>query len=358
MSRTSRRRILGALGALPFLGASSAPSSGAAPGAAPPEVPAGAGPATEEDRRTHARLRALDLDDPATVAKRQAMPAGRLRDLAMGRLICGSNLISMNMHARDLGYVRALAARYNTEERVFMTLKKCEEHGVSAVVLKDHNFRQFRLKRYWTDWGGRMKWIADLITTDIDQFAAVLETHLDLGASAAYVWGGASDTWYHQKKPGHIVKAFEMVRASGVPAGVGAHRLEPIAFCEKEGLAPDFYFLTLHHDRYWSAHPKENRRFIEMYEKDSPNHAEYHDNLFCHNADETIAFMQNVKVPWIAFKVLAAGAIPPGDGFRYAFQGGADFLCVGMFDFQVEEDARLAREAVAQAKDRKRPWLG
>jgi hypothetical protein len=27
-----------------------------------------------------------------------------------------------------------------------------------------------------------------------------------------------------------------------------------------------------------------------------------------------------------------------------------------MFDFQVEEDARLAREAVAQAKNRKRPW--
>ena len=58
-----------------------------------------------------------------------------------------------------------------------------------------------------------------------------------------------------------------------------------------------------------------------------------------------------------AFKVLAAGAIPPDEGFGYAFQSGADFICVGMFDFQVTEDAILARKAVLESKDRKRPWI-
>lgn len=95
---------------------------------------------------------------------------------------------------------------------------------------------------------------------------------------------------------------------------------------------------------------------MEMFEKDSPRHEEYHDNMFCHNSQETAAFMQDVGVPWIAFKVLAAGAIPPEDGFSYAFDNGADFICVGMFDFQVEEDAELTRECVAKAKGRKRPW--
>ena len=42
-----------------------------------------------------------------------------------------------------------------------------------------------------------------------------------------------------------------------------------------------------------------------MYEKESPHHAEYHDNMFCHDHDETVEFMQDVTVPWIAFKVLA-----------------------------------------------------
>jgi hypothetical protein len=93
-----------------------------------------------------------------------------------------------------------------------------------------------------------------------------------------------------------------------------------------------------------------------MFEQESPEHASYHDNMFCHKHEETVAMMAECNVPWIAFKVLAAGAIPPKDGFQYAFDNGADFLCVGMFDFQVEEDVELTRDAVARAAHRKRPW--
>ena len=32
------------------------------------------------------------------------------------------------------------------------------------------------------------------------------------------------------------------------------------------------------------------------------------------------------------------------------------FICLGMFDFQVEEDAKLVRDCAARAKNRKRPW--
>lgn len=292
------------------------------------------------------------------VATQQArMPMGRIGNLNVSRLISGSNLISMNMHARDLKYMGDLAAHYNTESRVFATLKKCEQFGINTIVLKNHNFARFRLSRYWKDWGGTMQWIADVITTDITQYERLLVEHLELGAAAAYLWGGASDIWYHQNKPGNIIKAFEIMKNYEIPVGIGAHRIEPIAFCHKEGLRPDFYFLALHHDRYWSAHPKPNRRFMEMYEPDSEDHSQYHDNLFCRDAEQTIAFMQEVRVPWIAFKVLAAGAIAPADGFRYAFQNGADFVCVGMFDFQVEADAALAAQCVAEAKTRKRPWI-
>ncbi len=66
--------------------------------------------------------------------------------------------------------------------------------------------------------------------------------------------------------------------------------------------------------------------------------------------------MQGVKVPWIAFKILAAGAIPPEDGFQFAFDSGADFVCVGMFDFQVQQDAELTRSCVAKTAGRKRRW--
>ena len=356
MKRTNRREMLGTLSALPLLGVTScAPSNRKSQGEV--DTVSGATVVTSSDQREYARLRALDLNAPKVVARQKQMPVGKIGNLTVGRLISGSNLISMNMHARDLDYVTTLASHYNTEERVLLTLKKCEEYGINTIVLKNHNFKRFRLSRYWDEWGGKMQWLADVITTDIDQYERLLVAHLDLGAAGAYLWGGASDTWYYQKKQDNIIKAFVIMKRYNIPVGICAHRLEPIMFSEKEGLTPDFYMITLHHDRYWSAHPKVNRRFMEMYEENSDNHAEYHDNMFCHDPEETIAFMQNVKVPWIAFKVLAAGAIGAEDGLTYAFASGADFVCLGMFDFQIEQDVAITQKAIATSKNRKRPWI-
>jgi NAD(P)H-dependent flavin oxidoreductase YrpB (nitropropane dioxygenase family) len=70
--------------------------------------------------------------------------------------------------------------------------------------------------------------------------------------------------------------------------------------------------------------------------------------------------MQEVTKPWLAYKVLAAGAIHPREGFKFAFENGADFIVAGMFDFQVEQDANIAEEILAKLakSQRKRPWRG
>jgi hypothetical protein len=67
-------------------------------------------------------------------------------------------------------------------------------------------------------------------------------------------------------------------------------------------------------------------------------------------------FMKQVNKPWIAFKVLAGGAILPKDGFRFAFENGADFICVGMFDFQVVDDVNTACDVLNNLKPRERNW--
>jgi NAD(P)H-dependent flavin oxidoreductase YrpB (nitropropane dioxygenase family) len=68
--------------------------------------------------------------------------------------------------------------------------------------------------------------------------------------------------------------------------------------------------------------------------------------------------MESLGKPWIAFKVLAAGAIDPREGLKYAFQQGADFACLGMFDFQVVEDANILTDVLEDSGfNRTRPWL-
>jgi hypothetical protein len=60
----------------------------------------------------------------------------------------------------------------------------------------------------------------------------------------------------------------------------------------------------------------------------------------------------------MGFKVLAAGAITPEDGFRWAFENGADFICVGMFDFQIVGDVNTCIDILNNLPNRKREWYG
>jgi hypothetical protein len=56
---------------------------------------------------------------------------------------------------------------------------------------------------------------------------------------------------------------------------------------------------------------------------------------------------------------MAAGSIHPGTAFKYAFEKGADFVCAGMYDFQMVEDANIALEALTNNEmiaNRIRPW--
>jgi hypothetical protein len=132
-----------------------------------------------------------------------------------------------------------------------------------------------------------------------------------------------------------LAKAVDLAKAHLLPVGLGAHRLGPIQDCEKAGLDIDFYLKTFHH-------------------RDYPSASLQSDSSFCHDSAQVAAFMQTVKKPFFAFKVMAAGAIPPEDAFRYVFTHGADFVLAGMFDFEIAEDARLVRE-IFPSVERQRP---
>jgi hypothetical protein len=66
--------------------------------------------------------------------------------------------------------------------------------------------------------------------------------------------------------------------------------------------------------------------------------------------------MKTVEKPWIAFKTMAAGAIPPADAFQFAFSSGADFILAGMFDFEIAADVQIAKDVLAGQAKRERAW--
>jgi len=276
----------------------------------------------------------------------KGMPMGKIGNLKVSRLISGGNLISGWAHARDLIYVHDLMRHYNTDDKVMETLELLEEHGVNTIIA-DPSERPYRIfPKYWNERGGKIQWIAEGhpiikdLKTDINK-------SLDYGASAIYIQGVIGDRWLRSGHIDLLRDCVDFIKSKGVPGGIGAHLLDVIVKSEQGGYNADFYVKTLHHSNYWSARrPNQNLDITK-------NSA---DNYWSMTPEKTIEFMKKVNKPWIAFKTLAAGAIHPKDGFKYAFVNGADFICVGMFDFQVIEDSIIATDTLRAIKNRQRPW--
>lgn len=272
-----------------------------------------------------------------------AMPMGKLGSLKVSRVICGGNLIEGYAHARDLLYVSDLLRHYHTDEKILDTLELAERHGVNMVNATTNACGI--LNRYRRERGGKMKVLIQAIPWAGDLKNDV-QRGFDSGADAIYIQGNVGDALVKNGQTNVIGETLEMIKEMGLPAGVGAHDLDVITACEQALFDPDFYVKTLHSRDYWS-HQRPDQRADVVSNPD--------DNYWCTDPEKTIEFMKTVNKPWIAFKILAAGAIPPEDGFRYAFNNGADFVMVGMFDFQIEEDVAIAKRALSNAQ-RTRPW--
>ena len=184
-------------------------------------------------------------------------------------------------------------------------------HNVPATIqlLQEHRKR-----------GGKMQWITctfHALGRGLNEFTREIEQLVDAGTDALYVSGVEADTLCgfrngiaaenasQRVQPANLdllAQAVDLVKAHGLPTGLGAHRIGVIEDCESAGIAVDFYLKTLHHHNYPTAHI-------------------HHDSNFCPEPDRVVSVMQRVTKPWIAFKVMAAGAIPPDDAFRFACDG-------------------------------------
>jgi hypothetical protein len=290
-------------------------------------VSAGLAAATSfEHRALLAQLSARREGQPIEEEPVQDLPMGSFGGRKVSRLVIGGNLISGSAHAGEIVYQSDFMTHYFDTDRIFKTWTIAERNGINTTLMRCDPHIIEHYGRFLRERGGKLHWITQ---TAPEQGDPVQNAKLarDNGSFAVYLHGGVSDGLVEEGKVDQIGEAVEGFKKLGVFSGVAAHKLETIQAVEKAAIDPDFYMFTINKVNYLSSDPTA----IDNY-------------------------MEKINRPWIGFKVLGAGRDHPKEGFRHAFQRGADLIAVGMFDWQVRNDSATAKELLAGDLERRRPW--
>lgn len=279
-----------------------------------------------EDQALMAQLvkRSDSQSDAAPVV---GLQKGDFCGLKVSRLIIGGNLISGSAHAGELLYQSALMTHYFNTAKILETWELAERNGVNTTLMRCDPHIIEHYNKYRKERGGQLQWIAQSAPEQGDPVENA-KLAADNGAVAIYFHGGRGDDYVEQGRIDEIGEIVAGMKKAGLLAGVAGHKLETIRASEEAGIDPDFYMYTVNKVGYLSSKP-----------------------------DEIADYMKNVTKPWIGFKVLGAGRDRPTSGFKHAFEKGADFLCVGMFDWQVRDDVKLVKQFLDAGIERPRAWV-
>jgi hypothetical protein len=280
-----------------------------------------------------------------TVQLEGKLQKGKIKNVELSRMMIGGNLVSGFAHARDLVYVSKLMTTYFTDEKVIETLAISEAAGINTAVLRcDEHI--LRILNKYRKQGGKIQWLAQTYPKSND--LTNIKMAVDNGAIGAFVMGNNAEQFLNANKIDDLAKSIEYIQSQGIIGGTAGHTIKVPITCVENGIKPDFFMKTYHSNSYWTASP------IDPADPELPKVS--HDNMWCASAEKVEEFFRTNTTPWLAYKVLAAGAIRPKVGFRQAFESGADFIVVGMFDFQVVENVNITTGILGSDLKRERKW--
>ena len=333
---TSRRNLLKGLAALPFIGGYSIVS------AATKSLSVQHDYLTDEAKASLKKLKGV-------------MPKGKLGKYEISRLVLGCNPMGGWSHSRDLPYVGQLSKHWHTETKMKETWALAEQAGINFCNLVEFQYKSFN--EFKKETGSKMLNVCQCsIGSPNDRLAPVKKAVAD-GADFIYIQGENVDGLAKTNAINVLLQTVDYIRSQGLLSGVGAHSIKSIQASLNVGVKPDFYYKTFHHDKYWSVTPAENRKEYPSYPMTPiTDRNQWNDNMWDQFYEQTIETFRSIKVPMFGFKVLAAGSIQPSNGIRWAYENGADFVCLGMYDFQIVEDVNTTIDILGSLGKRERPW--
>jgi hypothetical protein len=189
--------------------------------------------------------------EPKTDIPPGSLPCGKIRGVSVSRLLIGGNLIGGWAHSRDLIYTSKLFTTYNNEAKIFETLELAQACGINTLQVDPKcwpavvKYNQRHTTKIQT-------MVCIPMIEDKTKMNAEIKRQVDLGATLIYSHGGDTDQFMmNGGKIEVIAQMVELIKAQGVPAGVGGHSLNMPMACEQNKVNPDFYVKTFHIDRYW-----------------------------------------------------------------------------------------------------------
>jgi len=247
------------------------------------------------------------------------LPAGQLPKIKLGtlevsRLILGSNPFFGWSHGNPQASDEQMRAFY-TDAQIMKVLDAAAGQGITAVWTPCYD-RWIRLWNEYQQRGGKLRiWIGQP-----DPGPELMKEHITAaaknGARAVCIQGIQVDTQMNAGRFDVLRDWLELIKGFGLPAGMATHGAKTHLVAEEKGLPTDFYHQTLYRP----------------------------DNYVREGLEESLATIEKLDKPVVAYKVLGAGRVLPKDTLPYIFNRlrPKDGICVGVFPKTRDELAENA----------------
>ena len=228
----------------------------------------------------------------------------------MSRLALGGDLIAGHSHARDLIWTDEFMRRYNSGVTLPRTVRYCLHCGIDTAFVEPEFIAPMSAAA--KEVGGSMKFFANCAD---EKDAALAKS---VGARAVYLRPEVADALAARKDADGAKSLFAALKATGLPAGVGAEDVATVKFCAESGVTPDFWVLAFHSLDYPAA-TMETRC----------------NNIWCVDPKAAADHMKTRSEPWVAIRCLAGGAIDPVKAYRFATTNGATAASIDLLDYRI-----------------------